>query len=78
MSSECLGTEVKMAFVAPQSFTGEIYVGKDERNCQFNQFETEVEGFKKYTLTIPFDTEDACSKTVNKTEDDPAVRIYSY
>jgi hypothetical protein len=29
-------------------------------------------------LTIPFDTEDACSKTVNKTEDDPAVRIYRY
>lgn len=75
VTQECLGSEIKMAFVVPDTFRGEVYLSEDEDNCKFNQMEAGVPGLNKYSLTIPFNsTDNVCSQSINKTKDQPMVR----
>lgn len=72
VSQECLGSEMKMAFVVPDTFSGEVYLSEDADNCKFNQMESGVSGLNKYSLTIPFNsTDNLCSQSINQTKDVP-------
>ena len=77
VSSECMGSEIQMTFVAPKTFAGTVYVGNDEANCKFNKADAEVSGLDKYALTIPFNTSDSCSKAISLTNDTPMVRKFN-
>ncbi|XP_063422858.1 EGF-like domain-containing protein 2 [Mytilus trossulus] len=76
VTQECLGSEIQMRFVVPDTFRGEVYLSEDEDNCKFNQMKAGVPGLNKtfflYSLTIPFNsTDNVCSQSINKTKDEP-------